>query len=195
MTLKLPVVLLATTMTLTAAGVVLAADPHKKWIDDAYRYNRRAVNEQFDRREDALRDHYKALRDHEKEAWKHARKHVSPEERKYLDREYHDRRKALNREFDARREALERYEDHTRDALKDDYRRARRIESDLHRHDVHRYEVLPPYADEYRGSVYDDRAYPYSYAPQYEGRAVSYEYVAPARPRDIVLGILQSVLN
>lgn len=195
MTMKLPIVLLVTTMTMLVAGGALAGDPRRDWINDAYRYDRRAVNDHFDRREDALRDNYKAARDYEKEAWQHARKHVAPQDRKHLDREYHDRRKAMARDFDARRDALERYEDRKRDALQDDYRRARRYESDLRRHDVYRYEGTPPYTDEYRGSVYDDRAYPYSYAPQYEGRVQSYEYVAPARPRDLVLDILQSVLN
>ena len=195
MTMKLPIVLLVTTMTLMVAGSAMAGDPRRDWINDAYRYDRRAVNDQFDRREDALRDRYKAARDHEQEAWKHARKHVAPQDRKQLDREYHDRRKAMARDFDARRDALERFEDRQRDAIKDDYRRARRYENDLRRHEAYRYEPTSPYADEYRGSVYDDRAYPYTHAPQYEGRVQSYEYPSPTRPRDLVLDILQSVLN
>ena len=153
MTTKLPIVLFVTTMTLTVASGALAGDPRRDWINDAYRYDRRAMNEHFDRREDALRDRYKAAREYEKEAWKHARKHVAPQDRKHLNREHQNRRKAMAHDFKTRRDALKHFEDRTR-----------RYESDLRRHDVYRYEVAPPYADGYRGSVYDDRAYPYPYA-------------------------------
>ena len=100
-------------------GVTAAAPPVS--LEDVYRYDRKAVDHDFDRREDALRDSYKALRQQEEDAWRHARKTAPPPARKHITQQYVQRRKDLARDYVARRKALDDLEDRTRDSVRGNY--------------------------------------------------------------------------
>lgn len=161
-------------MTL-AASVVLSLATATAWAGppdwhDNYRYDRKALDRDFDRREDELRDSYKALREREEDAWKHARKSAPPQARKYINQQYSARRKALERDFDAQRKSLDHLEDRTRDAIRDGYRNV---------HEYRAYPTTPRYFDtpyEYRGYAppryYEELPPPVEYPPYGYGRDI-----------------------
>lgn len=88
---------------------------------DIYRNDRRAVDVDFDRQEDALRHSYKALRQQEEDAWRAARKSAPPQARKAINQQFAQRKKELARGYVAQRKTLDAWEDQARDAVRSNY--------------------------------------------------------------------------
>lgn len=104
-----------------SVGVACAAPPYATPAD-LYRYDRQAVDRDFDRQEDALRYSYKSARQMEEDAWRQARKAAPPQARKSINQQYAQRKKELARSYVAQRKSLDQLEDQTRDLVRQGYR-------------------------------------------------------------------------